>query len=417
VVAEKVGEVNRYRLLEPIRQYAMEKLVDAGDLEEARRRHRDFFLMRATAFRSEFYVNVELRRNLDDLGNFRAALEWSWGQGDIEAALQLLVAHFPIMFWAGYPDAVVWLERILAEPEPAEHPARAVELSRLALVLRDSPQTDREREERLLRDAVAMSRRLGDQDAIAFTSWAFGEHQVVSGNTAEARSHLEDSLEACERSNTPSGVGWCHCLLGWVAVAERSHHEARSHFERAALVATQTDDADGLLRAHALAALAPLTALLGEPEESVAQAEVALANAREIGLPAVLMMALSGAAEAAVLAGALSRADEILEELLRLLQDQPGFRWVADALETAALVLEAREEPGAAAEAMAAADSLRVSLGEIGAGVRVSAVEVEQARERLPARLGAELFETHDAQGRSRLRDGAIADALTRLAR
>jgi len=287
VIAEKAGEVNRYRLLEPIRQYAAERLVDAGELEAARRRHRDFYLTRAVAFRSEFYVNVELRRNLDDLGNFRAALEWSWREGNIKAALQLLVAHFPIMFWAGYPDAVVWLERILAEPEPAEHPARAVELSRLALVLHDSRQSDREREERLMRDAVAMSRRLGDWDAIAFTSWAFGEHQVVSGNTTEARSHLEEALEACERSRTPSGVGWCHCSLGWVAVAERSHEEARTHFERAAVAATQTDRSGGLLRAHALAALAPLTALFGEPERSLDQAELALADARAIGLPAV----------------------------------------------------------------------------------------------------------------------------------
>jgi predicted ATPase/DNA-binding SARP family transcriptional activator len=417
VLAEKAGEVNRYRLLEPIRQYAMEKLAEAGELDEARRRHRDFFLMRASTFRSEFYVNVELRRNLDDLGNYRAALDWSWREGDIEAALQLLVAHFPIMFWAGYPDAVVWLERVLAEPEPAEHWARAVELSRLALVLQASPQSDRQRQERLLRDAVEMSQRLGDWDAIAFTSWAFGEHLVVSGNTAEARSHLEDALEACGRSNTPSGVGWCHCSLGWVEVAERNHEQARAHFEHAALVAAETDSADGLLRAHVLAALAPLTARLGDAERGLGQAEVALVDARDIGLSAVLMMALSGAAETAMLAGASARAGEVLEELLELLQDQPGFRWVADALETAGLVIEAVDEPGAAAEALAAADALRVSLGEIGGGVRVAAREVQQARERLPGRLGAELFAKHDAQGRTRHPDGALADALTRLSR
>jgi predicted ATPase/DNA-binding SARP family transcriptional activator len=415
VVAERAGEVNRYRLLEPVRQYVMDKLLEAGELEEARRRHRDFFLMRATAFRSEFYVNVELRRNLDDLGNYRAALEWSWRRGDIEAALQLLVAHFPIMFWAGYPDALAWLERVLAEPEPAEHRARAVELSRLALVLHDSRQSDRQREERLLRDAVAMSRRLGDWDAIAFTSWAFGEHQVVSGNTAEARSLLEDALEACERSDTPSGVGWCHCSLGWVAVAEQNQEQARAHFDRAALIAAQTDSDDGLLRAHALAALAPLTALLDDPERGLDQAEVALGNARDIGLPAVLMMALSGAAETAVLGGAHARATEVLEELLKVVRDQPGFRWVADALEMAALVLESRDESAAATEALASADALRVAAGETGGGVRVAGAEVQRARDRLPGLLGAERFAKHDARGRTRSPDAAIADALARL--
>jgi predicted ATPase/DNA-binding SARP family transcriptional activator len=415
VVAEQAGEESRYRLLEPIRQYSMEKLVEAGELDEARRRHRDFFLMRAAAFRSEFHVNVELRQCLADLGNYRAALEWSWHQRDIEAALQLLIAHFPVMFWAGYPDAVVWLERVLAEPEPAEHRARAIELARLALVLHDSRQSDRQREERLMRDAVAMARRLGDWDAIAFTTWALAELEVAWGNTGEACSLLDEALRACERTANLSGRGWCHCSLGWVAVSEQQHEQARAHFERAALVAAETDRSGDLLGAHVFAALAPLTALFGDPERGLDQAEVAVGGARDIGLSAVLMMALSGAAETAMLAGAPARASEILDELLELLQDQPGFRWVADALETAALVLEARDEPGAAAEALASAAALRVSLGETGDGVRVSAAEVERSRERLVGRLGAELFAEHDARGRTQPPDGAIAEARARL--
>ena len=34
----------RYRMLEPIRQYAREKLEESGEAEEVRRRHASFFL-------------------------------------------------------------------------------------------------------------------------------------------------------------------------------------------------------------------------------------------------------------------------------------------------------------------------------------------------------------------------------------
>ena len=38
------GDGIRYRMLEPIRQYAREKLEEGGDAEEIRRRHASFFL-------------------------------------------------------------------------------------------------------------------------------------------------------------------------------------------------------------------------------------------------------------------------------------------------------------------------------------------------------------------------------------
>ena len=45
VVAEATGGGGvRYRMLEPIRQYAREKLEEGGEAEEVRRRHASFFL-------------------------------------------------------------------------------------------------------------------------------------------------------------------------------------------------------------------------------------------------------------------------------------------------------------------------------------------------------------------------------------
>ena len=45
VVAEATEEGGvRYRMLEPVRQYALDKLEESDEAEEARRRHAEFFL-------------------------------------------------------------------------------------------------------------------------------------------------------------------------------------------------------------------------------------------------------------------------------------------------------------------------------------------------------------------------------------
>jgi hypothetical protein len=83
-------------------------------------------------------------------------------------------------------------------------------------------------------------------------------------------------------------------------------------------------------------------------QRAVHLAEEAIDAAR--GLPArpVLAMTLARAAETAVLAGEHRRAASFLVELLAVLADLGTQRWLADALETSAVVL-AEWDPGRAA--------------------------------------------------------------------
>ena len=67
--------------------------------------------------------------------NFLAALEWSWQEGDVIAATRLVVIQTTSWMCMGDAQGREWLERVLAEPEPAVHPARARALIQLALSL------------------------------------------------------------------------------------------------------------------------------------------------------------------------------------------------------------------------------------------------------------------------------------------
>jgi hypothetical protein len=164
-----------------------------------------------------------------------------------------------------------------------------------------------------------------------------------------------------------------------------------------------------------LAALAPLTVLLGEPERGLRQAEEAVVAARGFSDRGALLMALTRAAEAAILAGDHRRAGDVVGELLALVRDLRTRRWLADALELTALVLESRAEPAAAAEILGASEALREGAGQAGGGVRAVVEAVEDGRGRLVIALGPDGFADHAARGRRLRVEVAIARSLVRL--
>src|SRR5213594_313203 len=68
----------RYRMLETMRQFARERLEEAGEAAELGRRHAQFFLARAETAESLLPQHAEggLERLAEDIGNLRAAADW-----------------------------------------------------------------------------------------------------------------------------------------------------------------------------------------------------------------------------------------------------------------------------------------------------------------------------------------------------
>src|SRR5262249_29143810 len=80
--AERDGDA-RYRLLETIRQYAGERLLEAGEVQATRDRHAAFYLVWAEQAELELRGADQiawLDRFEEEHDNLRAALEWSQAQ-------------------------------------------------------------------------------------------------------------------------------------------------------------------------------------------------------------------------------------------------------------------------------------------------------------------------------------------------
>ena len=112
---------SRYRMLETIREFAIEALIADQDADAVRGRHAVFFATCAERVHAEIGTGTEekaagLDKLASDLPNFRVALRSLRDGNDIEQELRLLTA----LFW-------LWLSRGYSG-EAAEHFARALEV-------------------------------------------------------------------------------------------------------------------------------------------------------------------------------------------------------------------------------------------------------------------------------------------------
>lgn len=70
----------RYRMLETVRQYAREKLLESGEGEHLRNRHAKWFCLESQSIRRRHHEarwNSEVRREFAEMDNLRSALDWA----------------------------------------------------------------------------------------------------------------------------------------------------------------------------------------------------------------------------------------------------------------------------------------------------------------------------------------------------
>lgn len=126
IIAETSGRtIARYRYLETIREYAMEKLVEGGESALLCDRHLDIFLARAEEAApklGESYQQLWLTWLEGERDNLRAALSWSLQDGrssqQIEKGLRIAIAL--VRFWeirGSVQEAMTWFERLLAKTD------------------------------------------------------------------------------------------------------------------------------------------------------------------------------------------------------------------------------------------------------------------------------------------------------------
>ena len=121
------GSHVRYRMLETIRAYGLDRLAVSGEEPQVRRRHRDWFVGLAVQAAGEWFGPVQafwVSRLRADEANLRAALHSAVEDGDADTALRLAVSLRAYWLgWESVEEGRRWLVTALAledAPRPAE---------------------------------------------------------------------------------------------------------------------------------------------------------------------------------------------------------------------------------------------------------------------------------------------------------
>jgi predicted ATPase/DNA-binding CsgD family transcriptional regulator/transcriptional regulator with XRE-family HTH domain len=198
VVAEDVDGTLRYRLLEPIRQYAFDKLIEAGEAATWRTRHAEWYLSLAErvpgaagwAGPHEIAAFDQLEAEHD---NLRAALRWFLDQADGEAALRLTSATYRFWDRRGYHvEACRWFDRALETGADALPALRGKALNAAAQAR--WVWGDYSRAIELAEQALPLCRAVGDERGIGWALTSLGNAAQFQGQNEHAVPLFEQSL-------------------------------------------------------------------------------------------------------------------------------------------------------------------------------------------------------------------------------
>ncbi|MEO3862431.1 LuxR C-terminal-related transcriptional regulator [Acrocarpospora sp. B8E8] len=326
VDGELAGEA-RYRLLDTIRQYATEQLDAAGEEQDVRRRHRDYFchLGRDWETATLGVPWPDLKRRVDRLerlqGDLRGAVEWSVAAGDTDPMLQALVEMRWALIGAGryQTQLISWLDRLLALASP-ELPAatrgrvlllaanlavnsgdlagarsralRGVELCRsgghrggealglmvLAVTDQDDPDAPEKRLDQAVTIGVEIGERLLEAEAYGFRAFlALGQ-----GRIREAQRASERVVELTTALDNHLGM-----VIGLTGLAQAARKRgdlaaARRHFTRAMELLRGFDARQSLI--SCLAGLGTVALESGDLAEARQRFDEALRLGRDAGL-------------------------------------------------------------------------------------------------------------------------------------
>ncbi len=119
----------RYRMLETVRQYALEKLGESGEAGVVRSRHRDYYTTMAALLDAPAGGDHErrLEQAETEIDNLRAGFAWSLEHSDTETASALASSLQPLWLARGrLREGLAWFDATLAgldEPHPGVAPA------------------------------------------------------------------------------------------------------------------------------------------------------------------------------------------------------------------------------------------------------------------------------------------------------
>ena len=351
VIIEELQGETRYRFLETIRQYALEKLAESGEQRLVRNRHLDFFIHFAEEaernYRSEkqLYWFSAMQQERD---NFRAALDYVLHTDQVDASLRLVATAFWLWFFQGpWSEGQMWAESVLAKAQNLRTKAgakvhMAVGLLHFAqsnysaartnlenslsiwqelgdkwwsaFVLGFLGLTQRPRDQKTASDSFEASLRLatetGEEWILAFALWNSGENALYLKNLSDAEAMLNHSLEIGQTLGDRMLQNEALRALGEIYEARQEYEKAVDLYRESLAIVQELRDITNV--SHLYFNVGRALQLAGDNVEARRYFLDALDQSRQLGKKTGEVRALAGLGVVAYAQGQAERAAILL---------------------------------------------------------------------------------------------------------
>jgi predicted ATPase/DNA-binding XRE family transcriptional regulator len=372
VKAEPQEGETRYSMLEPVRQYALQKLEESGEGERARERHAAYYeaLVLWAGEEIEGTRQAEWMERLDrEHDNLRVMEGWLLERGEAERATE--VGWVMRWFWVvrGFlEEGRRWMGRVLASGETLSPSGRAKALAVTGTLAWAQGTFDRAAT--ALTEASRIARETGDRSVLAFALRMEAYTALAQGDHARVATRADESF-------------LLHSALGEASSASLS-----------------------------LLAMAHAAGARGDPDRAVRLLDESEALAREAGSPFSIASVLNVRAVFMQLGGDEAGAVDLLRESLGLSRALRNTYSLGFGLIRLSGALAALGQGERAARLCGAAEALREVTGISMHSVGTHRVLYERQVAALRERLDAETFEAAWAEGRAMTLEEAVGEAL-----
>jgi predicted ATPase/DNA-binding XRE family transcriptional regulator len=243
VTTEVLGEdETRYGMLEPVRQYAIERLEESGEAKTVGHGHAEFYL----ALAEQAYPELRGPRQAEWLGrlerengNLQAAMGWALANGEVETAARLGWALWVFWLLHGYQqEGRRWMEALLEQDPPAA-------LRTIASTVAGTMaywQGDYEASHGYLQDGLELARRVGDAACTAHAQYGLGLLALEDQELQTASSWMEEALSLYLKIDNLQDASTVRSSLGTLLLIQGDHDRAAAMMEEGLALARQLGD-------------------------------------------------------------------------------------------------------------------------------------------------------------------------------
>ncbi|GIF47355.1 LuxR family transcriptional regulator [Asanoa ferruginea] len=330
----------RFAMLEIVRDFATGRLEDAGEARRLREQHAVYFrqltLDIGAAVAGSPKVRPLVQECVADHDNLRAAVRWFIDEDDIDSAVRMGLAIWPVLFTQGLAsDFEEAMARVVAGPALSDdNRANA----RLVLGMMAFLRANYDRAADVLPPAYDRFVERGDERAAATAVVALAL-MGVTADPGRSERQLLGAVDTFRRLDEPWWLMFALCALGSARVTMRHERDAIAPLEEGGRLAARLED--DVLASNGLIALGWAHLRLGDAAAAARELDQALDRAVTFGSRETIPRALDGLAAVAEETGDTDRAATLFGAALGVRGtlgsdvwsiDQPAHAEIADHL-------------------------------------------------------------------------------------